>query len=71
MSNYILAPELNKIVFSSQLVSNFSELIVNLFDVCFQCGKAIPAVPSILSLLQSPVAHFTISAARLCGPVFF
>ena len=71
MSNYILAPELNKIAFLPQLTSNFSELTVDLFDACFERGRAVPAVPSILSLFQPHVTRFTVSETHFCGPVVF
>ena len=62
---------ITKLCFCPQLASNFSKLTADLFDVRFERGRAAPAVPSIPSRLQSPVAHFTDSGARFCGPVFF
>ena len=71
MSNCTKALELYKIAFLPQLASNFSELTADLFDVCFEHGRAAPVVPSIPSHLQSPVVHFTVFGARFCGPVSF
>ena len=71
MSNYIQASGLYKIAFSPQLASNFSELTVNFFDIRFKSGNAIPVVPSILSRLQSLVAHLTVSEVHFCDPIFF
>ena len=68
MSYYILAPELNKIAFSSQLASNFSELIVDLFNVFFsavknyrQCQASHLAFNFLLHILQSPKYAFVVS----------
>ena len=71
ISNCTKAPELYKIVFLSQLASNFSELTADLSGVRFERDRAVPAVPSIPSRLQSPIAHFTVFGARFCGQVSF